>query len=65
MPDELFEVGDRVYLTTTKHLGTVVTMTVEKPFNKRDAVGVRRYAIKLDSGSTIRGVYHGIVRAPQ
>ena len=66
MPDEmeLFEVGDRVYLTTTKHLGTVVNMTIEKPFNQRDAVsGARRYNIKLDSGGTLRGVYHGIVRA--
>ena len=60
MPNEVFEVGDRVFLTPSKHFGTIVTVTIETPHKAPDAVGVRRYAIKLDDGGTINGVYRGI-----
>jgi hypothetical protein len=65
MPQEIFEVGDRVLLTTSKHLGTIAKVRVVKPHNAPDAPGVRCYAIKLDAGGTITGVYRGIERAPR
>ena len=64
MPEEAFEVGDRVFLTTTKRYGTIVTVTIQHSRETPEAVGVRRYDIKLEDGGTINGVYHGIERAP-
>ena len=66
MPDDVFEVGDRVFLTTTKQLGTIVKVTIQRPSNEpdeTDGVGKRLYDIELDTGRTIKGVYHGIERA--
>ncbi len=65
MPQEAFEVGDRVLMTPSQHLGTIVRVRVETPHNAPEATGVRRYAIKLDEGGTIQGVYRGIERAPR
>jgi hypothetical protein len=65
MTTPVFEVGDRVYLPTTRHLGTIVQMVIEQPHNAPDAAGVRRYDIKLDDGGTITGVYRGIEQAPR
>ena len=63
MPDEVFEVGDRVFMSKGKHTGTIVKATIQFPFNASDAAGVLRYDIKLDDGATIMGIFHGIERA--
>lgn len=65
MPQEMFEVGDRVLMITSKHLGTIVRVDIQTPFNAPLTPGVRRYAIKLDDGGTIDGVFRGIERAPR
>ena len=62
MPEEVFEVGDRVFLTVTKHFGTIVKVTIQRSVMIPDAPGARSYNIKLDDGDTIHGVYHRIKR---
>ena len=64
MPQEIFEVGDRVLMTPSKHLGTIVSVDIELRHNTPEAPTVRRYGVKLDGGGTLKGVYHGIGRAP-
>jgi hypothetical protein len=64
MPQERFEVGDRVLITPSQHLGTIVYVRFVTPRNAPGAPNVRRYTIKLEDGATIDGVFRGIERAP-
>lgn len=65
MPQEVFEVGDRVLMTPSQHLGTIAYVRFETPRNAPGAPNVRRYDIKLDDGNILQGVYRGIERAVQ
>jgi hypothetical protein len=65
MPQEIFEVGDRVLMTPSQHLGTIARVYIQISPHTPNAPGVRRYAIKLDDGGTISGVFRGIERAPE
>jgi hypothetical protein len=64
MQKETFEIGDQVYLTPSKHFGTIVKVNIQKPFRQPDAAEVRSYNIKLDDGATITSVFRGIERVP-
>jgi hypothetical protein len=64
MPQAMFEVGDAVYLTRSKHFGTIVVVRYQKPFNQPQAAAVRSYNIKLDDGATLMDVCRDIKRAP-
>ena len=64
MPQKNFEVGDRVLMTPSQHLGTIVRVHIQTSRIAPEAPNVRRYAIKLDDGGTIGGVFRGIERAP-
>lgn len=64
MPKETFEIGDRVYLTPSKHFGIIVKVNTQGPFRQPQAAEVRSYNIKLDDGATITAVFRGIERVP-
>ena len=65
MPQEEFEVGDQVYLPASRHLGTIVAVRLQTPFNslkQSDAPNIRAYNIKLDDGATLMSICRGIER---
>ena len=69
MPDEAFQVGDRVFLTSTRQYGMIVKVTLQRSHNEPDesdepeAAPKKLYDIELDSGKIMRGVYHGLEHA--
>ena len=65
MLQDVFIVGERVFLTDSKQFGTVLKVTVHKNPYALESDGVRVYDIKLEGTGEIRyGATHGIERAP-
>ena len=62
MPDEGFEVGDRVFLPTKRQSGRIAKVTQLGSPTEPQASPLKLYDIALDSGKIVKRVCYGIVR---